>query len=50
MNVGLLLRSVRAARREGDRDVVSGLLRSRFNRGAAAEDDQVGERDRFLPY
>ena len=44
-DVGLLLRGVGAAGREGDGDVVAGLLRGRFDGSAAAEDDEVGERD-----
>ena len=45
LDVGLLLRGVRAARREGNRHVVTGVLRRLLDAGAAAEHDQVGERD-----
>ncbi len=45
LHVGLLLRRVHAARREGDLHVDAGILRGLFDRGGAAEHDQVGERD-----
>ena len=45
LDVGLLLRGVRAAGREGDRHVVTGLLRRLLDAGATGQDDQVGERD-----
>jgi hypothetical protein len=45
LHVGLLLRGVRAPRRERDRDGVSGVLRRLLDGGAPAEDDHVGERD-----
>ena len=44
-DVGLLLRRVHAARREGHLHVDAGVLRGLLDRGAAAEHDQVGERD-----
>jgi hypothetical protein len=43
--IGLLLRGVGAARREGDLDVVAGILRRLFNRRRTAQHDQVGQRD-----
>ena len=45
LDVGLLLRGVGAPRRERDRDVVPGVLRRLLDGRAAAQDDQVGERD-----
>ena len=45
LHVGLLLRRVRASRREGNRHVVPGVLRRLLDGGAAAENDQVGERN-----
>ena len=45
LHVGLLLRGVRAPRRERDRDVVPGVLRRLLDGRASAQDDQVGERD-----
>ena len=48
VHVGLLLRRVRPPRREGNRHVVSGLLRRGLDGRAAAQNDQVGERD-LLP-
>ena len=47
-DVGLFLRRVHAARREGDFHVEPGLLRGFLDRCIAAENDQVGKRD-FLP-
>ena len=44
-DVGLCLRSVHAARREGHLHVDAGVFRRLLYRGAAAENDQVGERD-----
>ncbi len=44
LHVGLLLRRIRAARREGNLHVVPGVLRGLLDRGATAEHDQVGER------
>ena len=44
LDVGLLLRRVRAPRSERNRHVVPGLLRGLLDRGAAAEHDQVRER------
>ena len=46
--IGLLLRSIGAAWREGNFHVVAGLLRSLLDGCAAAQNDQVGERD-LLP-
>ena len=43
VDIGLLLRRVRTARREGNRHVMPGLLRSGFNGCAAAENDEVSE-------
>src|SRR5208283_4377584 len=48
MHVGLLLRSIRASRREGNLHVVPGLFRSFLDGCAAAQNDQVSERD-LLP-
>ena len=45
VDVGLLLRGVRAPGGERNRDVVPGLRRRRLDGGAAAENDHVGERD-----
>ena len=45
LHVGLLLRRVHAARREGYLDVSSGVLRGLLDRRAAGENDQVGERN-----
>src|ERR1700722_14404984 len=45
VNVGLLLRSVRASRREGDLHRVPSFFRSFFDRCIAAENDQVRQRD-----
>ena len=45
LDVGLLLRRVHAARREGNLHVDAGILRGLFDRRAAAENDQVGERN-----
>ena len=47
-DVGLLLRRVRASRRERDLHVVSGVLRGLLDGGASAEHDQVGKRDLLL--
>ena len=43
LDVGLLLRRVRAARREGNLHVMPGLLRSGFDGGTAAEHDEVSQ-------
>ncbi len=48
VHVGLLLRRVRAPRREGNLDVVPGVLGRLLDGGASAENDHVGERD-LLP-
>ena len=48
MHIGLLLRRVRAPRREGNLHVVAGLLRRCLDGCAAAQNDQVSQRD-FLP-
>jgi hypothetical protein len=45
LRVGHFLRRVGAAGREGHGHVVAGLLRGGLDRGAAAQDDQVGQRD-----
>ena len=45
LDVGLLLRRVHAARREGHLHVDAGILRRLLDRRIAAEHDQVGERD-----
>ena len=45
LDVGLLLRGVRAPRRERDGDVVAGVPRRLLDGRAPAEDDQVGQRD-----
>ena len=44
-DVGLLLRRVHAARREGNLHVVPCVLRGLLDCGAAAQNDQVGKRD-----
>ena len=48
MHIGLLLRGIRAARREGNLHLVAGLFRGFLDGCAAAENDQVGKRD-LLP-
>src|SRR5262249_17551039 len=48
-DVGLLLRRIHAARREGNLHVVPGRLRGLLDGGTAAEDDQIGERDFLAP-
>ena len=45
VDVGLVLRGVRAAGREGHVHVDAGLLRRPLDGGGAAEDDEVGQRD-----
>ena len=45
LDVGLLLRRVRASRGEGDLDVEAGVPRGLLDGRAAAQHDQVGERD-----
>ena len=45
LHVGLILRRIHAARREGDLHVDAGILCGLFDRSGAAENDQVGERD-----
>ena len=45
VDVGLLLRRVHAARREGHLHVDAGILGGLFDRRAAAENDQVGKRN-----
>ena len=45
MRIGLLLRGVRASRRERDLHVMAGVFRGFLDRGATAENDQIGERD-----
>ena len=45
LHVRLLLRRVRAARREGDLDVEAGVLGGLLDARGTGEDDQVGERD-----
>ena len=47
VGVGLLRRCVGATRREGNRDVVPGILRRGLDGRASAEHDQVGQRHRF---
>ena len=49
LDVGFLLRSVHPARREGDLHIHSGVLRRLLDRRAAAENDEVGERDLLAP-
>ena len=44
-DIGLLQRGVHAARRERHGDIVAGRARRGFDRRAAAEHDQVGQRD-----
>ena len=44
-HIGLLLRCVHAPRREGYRDLVTGVLRGLLDAGATGQNDQVGERD-----
>src|ERR1022692_2869041 len=48
VRIGLLLRRVRASRREGNLHIVAGLLRSFLDGCAAAQNDQVSKRD-LLP-
>ena len=48
LDVGLFLRSIGAARREGNHDVLPGLFRGLFDPGTTTENDQVCERN-FLP-
>ena len=48
LDVGLLLRRIRAARRERHLHVVAGLLRRLLDGRVAAEHDQVGERHLLL--
>ena len=45
LDVGLVLRRVRAPRGEGHLDVEAGVPRGLLDGGAAAQHDQVGERD-----
>ncbi len=45
VHIGLLLRSIRASRREGNLYVVPSLFRSFFNGRATAQNDQVSQRD-----
>ena len=47
MHIGLLLRSIGAARRERNLHVVPGFLRRRLDGRAAAQNNQVRERDLF---
>ena len=44
MDVGLLLRGIHPARREGDLHVLAAVLRRLLDRRGAAENDQVGQR------
>src|SRR5262245_25951431 len=46
--IGLVLRCVGTTRRKGNLNVVSSVLRGALNRGAAAEHDQVRERNHLL--
>ena len=46
LDFSLLLGGIGAPRREGDLHVVAGLLRRVLDRRAAAQHDQVGQRDR----
>ena len=48
MHIGLLRRSIRAARRERNLHVVSGLFRSFLDGRAAAKNDEVSQRDLLL--
>ena len=48
-HVGLLLRRIRASRREGHLHVVSGVLCGLLDGGTPAQHDQVGKRDPLLP-
>ena len=48
-HVGLLLRRIRASRREGHLHVVAGVLGRLLDGGTAAQHDQVGQRDLLLP-
>ncbi len=45
LHVGLLLRRIGASRREGNGHLVAGILRRLLDSRAAAQDDQVGERN-----
>ena len=44
-HIGLLLRRVHASRREGNRDLVTGILRRLLDACASGQHDQVGQRD-----
>ena len=44
-HIGLLLRGVHAARREGNRHLVPGVLRRLLDARATGQHDQVGQRD-----
>ena len=44
-HIGLLLRGVHASRREGNRDLVTGILRGLLDACATGQHDQVGQRD-----
>jgi len=45
VGVGLLLRGIHAARREGDLHRMPGRQRGLLDRRAAAQHDQIGQRD-----
>ena len=47
LHVGLLLRRIRSPGGKRYRHLVPGVLSRSFNGGAAAQDDQVGQRDLF---
>ena len=49
LDIGLLLRGIRTAWREGHFHIVSRVLRSLFDGRASTQHDQVGERHPFLP-
>ena len=45
IDVGLLLGCIRSTRCEGDLHVVTGVLRGQLDGGAAAQHDEIGERN-----
>ena len=46
-DIGLLLRSIGASRRERNCNVETGIFRRFFDARASAENDQIGERNLF---
>jgi hypothetical protein len=45
LHIGLLLRGIRASRREGNRHIVTGIFRRLLDTCATGQDDQVSQRD-----